>query len=237
MGFISLDLITGTLSFLFTLMILSYLIGDNPLFKVAVYLFVGVASGYVAAIVFWQVLYPRLFLLTSQALLSGAYTQGVLLIVPWLGFAFILMKVSPRLAGISQITMAFLVGAGAAVTLAGALIGTIIPQVNATINFFDAQSAAARNIGAIEVLGNGAILLVGVVTSLAYFHFGASPKPDGSTKRFILVDLFAWLGRIFIGITLGTIFAGVYAAALTAFIERVAFIPAFFNLLRTTFGF
>lgn len=231
MSFISFDLITGALSFLFTLMILSYLIGDNPLFKIAVYLFVGAASGYAAAIVFWQVLYPKLFAPTSQALLAGAYNQGLLLVAPWLGVAFIFMKVSPRLSGISRLAMAFLVGVGAAVTLAGALTGTIIPQVNATINFFDPQTAAARNIGAFEVLGNGAVLLVGVVTSLAYFHFGASSKPDGSTKRFFLVDLFAWLGRIFIGLTLGAIFAGVYAAALTAFIERVSSLVVFIKTL------
>ena len=231
MPFISLDLITGALSFLFTLMILSYLIGDNPLFKIAVYLFVGVASGYVAAVVFWQVLYPKLFLPMSDALLAGAYNQGLLLVAPLLGVAFILMKVSPRLSGIARITMAFLVGAGAAVALAGALTGTIIPQVNATIDFFDPQTAAARNIGAIEVLGNGAILLAGVVTSLAYFHFGARQKPDGTTKRFVLIDMFAWVGRIFIGITLGTIFAGVYAAALTAFIERISSLVIFIKTL------
>lgn len=228
-----LDLITGALSFLFTLMIFSYLIGDNPLFKIAVYLFVGVASGYAAAVIFWQVLYPKLFQPTGSALLGGDYAQGLLLVVPWLGVAFILMKVSPRLAGIARITMAFLVGAGAAVTLVGALTGTIIPQVTATINFFDMQSAMARNVSAFEVLGNGAILLVGVITSLAYFHFGARQKPDGSIKRFALVDMVAWLGRIFIGITLGAIFAGVYAAVLTALIERVASLVIF---IRTLLG-
>lgn len=226
-----LDLITGTLGFLLTLLVFSYLIGDNPLFKIAVYLFVGVASGYAAAVIFWQVLYPKLFLPTRSALLGGDYAQGLLLVVPWLGLAFILMKVSPRLAGVSRITMAFLVGAGAAVTLVGALSGTIIPQVMATINFFDAQTATARNISVFEVLGNGAILLVGVVTSLAYFHFGARQRPDGSTKRFALIDLVAWLGRIFIGITLGTIFAGVYAAALTALIERVSSLVLFIRTL------
>lgn len=217
---ISLDLISGALSFLFTLLILSYLIGDNPLFKTAVYLFVGVASGYAASVVFWQVLYPKLFQPTMVVLQTRAYDRGALLIVPWLGFAFILMKLSPRLTGIARITMAFLVGAGAAVTLAGALTGTLIPQVMATINFFDPAAAAARNVQSIELLGNGAIMLLGVVTSLAYFHFGARPKSDGTTKRFALIDLFALVGRLFIGITLGVLFAGVFAAALTALIER-----------------
>lgn len=228
---ISLDLIAGVLGFLFTILILSYLIGDNPLFKIAIYLFVGVASGYAAAVVFWQVLYPKLFLPTVTVLQTGAYDRGILLIVPWLGLAFILMKISPRLAGIARITMAFLVGAGAAVTLAGALTGTLIPQVSAAVNFFDLDAAAARNIGVFEVLGNGAILLTGTITSLAYFHFGARQKPDGSMKRLGLIDMIAWVGRIFIGIALGTVFAGVYASALTAFIERIFSLVQFITTL------
>lgn len=233
MPFIPLDFITGALSFLFTLLILSYLIGDNPLFKIAVYLFVGVASGYAAAVIIWQVLYPKLFMPLGNVLLTGAYGQGVLLVVPLLGLGFILMKGSPRLAGIARITMAFLVGAGAAVTLAGALTGTLIPQVTATINFFDQSAAAARNISVFEVLGNGTIMLLGVVTSLAYFHFGARQKLDGSTKRLGLIDMIAWVGRIFIGITLGVVFAGVYAAALTAMIDRASSLVVF---IKTLFG-
>lgn len=231
MPVLSLDLIAGALSFVFTLMVLSYLIGDNPLFKVAIYLFVGVASGYVAAVVFWQVLYTKLFLPIGQVLLSGAYTQGVLLIVPFLGVVFILLKAVPGMAGVSRIAMAFLVGAGAAVTIAGALTGTLIPQVNATTNFFDLQAAAARDINMVEVAANGTVLLMGVVTSLAYFHFGANPKADGSTKRFAPINMFAWIGRFFISVTLGAVFAGVYAAALTAFIERVSSLVFFIKTL------
>jgi hypothetical protein len=226
----SLDLVSGVLSFLFTILILSYLIGDNPLFRIAVYLFVGVTAGYVASVIWWQVLTPRLFTPLLPAILTGSMVEKIIVLVPLLGSVFILMKISPRLSKIASITMAFLVGAGAAVIIAGTLIGTIIPQVSATINFFDPGLAAARNIGVGEVLGNGSIVLVGVVTSLAYFHFGATPQPNGTMRRFILVELFAWVGRIFIGITLGVIFAGVYAAALTAFIERISSLINFFGI-------
>lgn len=227
---IPLDLITGVLSFLFTLLILSYLIGDNPLFRIAVYLFVGITAGYVASVIWWQVLTPRLFTPLLPALLTGSVIEKVIILVPWFGTVFILMKISPRLSKIASITMAFLVGAGAAVIIAGALIGTVIPQVSATINFFDTQLAAARNINIAEVIGNGSIVLAGVVTSLAYFHFGARLQANGSTRRFILIEILAWVGRIFIGITLGVIFAGVYAAALTAFIERISSLINFFGI-------
>ena len=226
----SLDLISGVLGFLFTLLILSYLIGDNPLFRIAVYLFVGITAGYVASVIWWQVLTPRLFTPLLPALLTGAMIEKIIVLVPLLGTVFILMKISPRLSKIASITMAFLVGAGAAVIIAGALIGTIIPQVSATIIFFDPQLAAARNIGVGEVLGTGSIVLAGVVTSLAYFHFGATPQPNGTMRRFILIEIFAWIGRIFIGITLGVIFAGVYASALTAFIERISSLINFFGI-------
>jgi len=228
----SLDIVTGALGFLFTVMILSYLIGDNPLFKIAVYLFVGVASGYAAAIVIWQVLIPKLFLPTLNIIQTGDYTRGILLVAPWLGIGFILMKISPRLAGTARITMAYLVGVGAAVTLVGALTGTIIPQVEATMNFFDGAifKPAAEMI---EIAFSGSVILLGTVTSLAYFHFGARQKVDGSTRRSGIVNLLAWIGRIFIGSTLGAVFAGVYAAALTALIERISSIV---NFLMSLFG-
>lgn len=228
---ISPDLITGFISLFFTILIFSYLIGDNPLFRVATYIFVGVSAGYVAAIVIWQVLIPRL----AYPLIFGSMLEKILAAIPLVGGLFIILKVSSRMAGVARMTMAFLVGAGAAVTIAGAVIGTLIPQANATINFFDLNVAAANNISRGEVIGNGAIVLLGTVLTLAYFHFGAKPKVDGTMHRLGLIEIAAWLGRIFLGITLGAIFAGVYAAALTALIERVASIINFITNLLGSF--
>jgi uncharacterized membrane protein len=75
-----------------------------------------------------------------------------------------------------------------------------------------------------------------VITSLAYFHFGARPQADGSMRRMGLIEIIAWVGRIFIGITLGAIFAGVYAAALTALIERISSLFDFFTLSALRLG-
>ena len=36
------------------------------------------------------------------------------------------------------------------------------------------------------------------------------------------IEFLAWFGRIFIAITLGAVFAGVYSAAMTALIERIS---------------
>ncbi len=227
----SLNLITGVISLLFTLLVFSYLIGDTPLFKIAVYIFVGVSAGYVAAIIVWQVLVPRM----GYPILFGTLTEQILAAIPFIGGLFILLKISSRLTGMARMTMAFLVGAGTAVTIVGAVAGTLIPQAEATINIFDLNVAAANNISKIEAIGNGAIILLGTILTLAYFHFGAKPRPDGSMYRFGFIEIAAWLGRIFIGITLGAIFAGVYAAALTALIERISSIINFISNLPGNF--
>ncbi len=203
------DLITGALSFLVTLLIFSYLIGDNPLFRVGAYVFVGSSAGYIAAVAFWQALYPKMLV----PLMQGDLLQ----VVPLLMAALILMKVSPRLAGLASFAMAFIVGVGAAITIVGAVSGTLMPQVEGTLSAFSLNSAYL-----LEMLINGLTILAGVVLSLAYFHFGARPsKKDGELRRFGLIELMAWGGRVFIGSALGAVFAGVFSAALTAFIERV----------------
>ena len=44
-----------------TLGIFSYLYRDNPFYKIAEHVFVGVSAAYVAAISFWTQIYPNLF--------------------------------------------------------------------------------------------------------------------------------------------------------------------------------
>ncbi len=121
--------------------------------------------------------------------------------------------------------MGLLVGAAAAAAIGGAVMGTIFPQVQATI-----EPMSLANLSAPDVLVNGVVVLGAVITSLAYFHFGASSSPDGGTRRFFLVEILAAVGGIFVAITLGVLFAGVYSAALTALIERLHFLGSFLGL-------
>jgi hypothetical protein len=225
---ISMDLLVGLVSFFLTILIFSYLIGDNPLFRIAIYIFTGVSAGYIAAVAWWQVILPKLVI----PLLSAPTLQEKLfLLVPMLGAVLILMKLAPRLAGLARPVMAFLVGVGAAVTIAGALSGTLIPQVTGAINAFDRNAALARGSNVFDVTLNGGIILAGTVLTLIYFHFGARARADGSMHRFGVIELLAWVGRIFIAITLGAVFAGVYAAALTALIERISSLINFLGKL------
>ena len=221
----SIEIISALVGLILTLMIFSYLIGDNPLFRVAVYLFIGVASGYAATVVWHYVLVPRL----GQPLT----TLSPLSIVPVLFGISLLAKLSPRISWIGSFAMAMLVGVGAAAAVGGALIGTLLPQAQAAIDGFDVLSAGSGLEVASRLL-EGVIILGGTVFTLASFHFSAGRVSEAVPKRNQIIEGIAWVGRIFIAITLGVLFAGVYMAALTAMIERLSFI---INFIRQLIGF
>jgi hypothetical protein len=225
----SIELISALVGFILTLMVFSYLIGDNPLFRIAVYLFIGVASGYAATVVVYYVLLPRLSFFQTNELNQLILTT----IIPLLLGVTLLAKLSPRISWIGNFAMAVLVGVGAAVAIGGSLLGTVMPQVGAAISAFDV-SAAGGGLAAASKLLQGVVVLAGTVFTLASFHFSAGRAADGTPRRNSIIEGIAWVGRIFIAITLGTLFAGVYVSALTAMIERWSSV---INFIRQLLGF
>jgi hypothetical protein len=225
---ISPDLITGLVSFLLTVMILSYLFfGDNPFFRVAVYVFVGVSAGYTAAVAWYQVLLPRLF----QPLISGSLTEKLLAVIPLLLGVLLLMKLSTHTAQLGNPSMGFLVGVGAAVAVSGALLGTLFPQAQAAFSLPSISAIVSDGTGnALIQFIFGTVSILGTISTLVYFHFGAKATPAGPQRSKLVIAL-AWVGQIFIAITLGVLFAGVFTAALTALIERLNFIVTFITHL------
>jgi hypothetical protein len=145
----------------------------------------------------------------------------LLLLIPLVLGGLLLTKASPRLSGFGSPAVAYLVGVGAAAAIGGAVLGTIFPQVGATVNLFDWQVMSLSENGFLFEFLNGSIILVGTVTTLIYFHFGARAQPGRTPQRAPWIDAVAWVGKVFIAITFGALFAGVYAASLVALIERL----------------
>jgi hypothetical protein len=203
------DTIWTAVAFGLTLCVFSYLFGDNFFFRLATYSFVGVSAGYVFVLVIFQVLIPRLIIPLQN---YGIGELLVFVIPPLIGGALLLTKISPRLSGLGTIPMAYLVGVGAAVAVGGAVFGTLAGQINGV--------TSTIAISFVE----GFIVLVGTICTLAYFQFGGSAKAGQPAARSALVEGLAKAGQVFIGITLGALFAGVYTAALTAFMERIEFL-------------
>ena len=222
----SLDFFSGLIGLILTLLIFSYLINDNPLFRMAIYLFIGVASGYAAAVIWQYVLAPKVLILLQ----SADPNLWLLTFIPLLlGFS-LLAKLFPKISWLGSFAMALLVGVGAATALGGAMLGTLIPQVGAAIKAVDLSAPD----GGFTKLVEGSVMLAGTVFTLAFFQFSAGRAPDGTPKRNVVFESLAWIGRLFIAVTFGVLFAGVYMAALTAMIERLT---SLINFIRQLFGF
>ena len=208
------------LALFLTIAVLLYLvIGDNVLFRVVVYAFIGVTAGYGAALVLFQVLIPRLATLafTGEPLLVGLALLHLLL------GGLLFFKLWRRTAFLGSFPMAILAGVGAAVVIGGAVFGTLFQQIGATVNLFNlslSQNPLAR-------LVEGLFVLLGTVSVLAYFQYSLPARSADAARSAVrpaLVEVLGSVGKVFIGITLGAMFAGVYTAALTALVERTGFV-------------
>jgi len=203
------DLVGAILGFVLTLMVVSYVIKDNALFRLAVHIFIGVAAGYATVLVIYNVLWYQLLV----PLLNNPLKQLSLVAPPLLLGIWLLTKASSRLSRVGSPVVAFLVGVGAATAISGAISGTLFPQVGATINLFD---LGATGLSGSKLLGwvvNALLILIGTITSLAYFHFGVRSRGDQTAQRPLWIEIFSQIGQVFIAVAFGTLFAGAYAAA------------------------
>lgn len=187
------ELFGSAFAFLLTVLVLSYLLGDNPLYRMAVHLFVGVTAGYAAVVVWHMVIAPRLTL--DPLNLIGLALAMVLL--------FRGVRVAPALTGW---VLALMVGVGAAVAVAGAVTGTLFPQISAT---FVSLLPAGPN--GVEQAVSAAVMVVGTLSTLAFFYY------HERGQKILRVTFVKPLGQIFIGAALGAMYAGALAASLAVF--------------------
>jgi hypothetical protein len=223
------DLIGSAMGFFFTLMVFSYVFGDNALFRATIHLFIGAAAGYAAVVAWYNVTWPQLFL----PLILGSQSERLYALFPLILSGLLLFKISPRLSRYGGPAVAYLVGIGAAVAIGGAIMGTIFPQTLATINMLDLETAQQSSESPLWLLLQGLLIVLGTVTTLVYFHFGAQQRLGDVPRRPEWVEILALIGQVFIAITLGVVFAGVFTAALSAMIERVNFLGEFLLPLIT----
>lgn len=229
-----LDLIASFLAAILTLMVLSYLIGDNPLFRLAIHIFIGSASGYAGAIAWHNVLKPGLVEPLFAAGIGGLLQPPVpaTVIAPLILVIVLLLKLSPRTARYGTLSMAILVGVGAAVVIGGAISGTLIPQTLASMESLSPASASPQTgETGLERMINVSVVLLGTVTSLLYFRFGQrrSLTGEGETPLAVIggvtipgpAGLLRAIGKGFIAVTFGVMYAGTLSAALVVLAERL----------------
>ncbi len=220
-------LLGGFVGFILTLSILSYAFGDNAIFRSSLYLFIGASTGFVLAAVFFTVIWPMLL----RPILFGVPAERLLTLVPLFLSLLLLTKALPRYSSIGSPVMAFLVGVGAAAVIGGAVLGTLFPQIQATVNLFDTQTIALSGANWGVILFNNLIILFGFILTLVSFQFGTRAFKNENLNAFWKVAYSS--GRIFVALTFGVIYAGVIMASLSALVERFNFMVDFiFSLFK-----
>ena len=187
-----------------TLSLYSFLYKDNPLFKFAENLYVGVAAAYTLNQIWYTVLLADVVNPLSEL---DENPSNLWLIVPTLLGLFMLTQLSSaKFSWLSRIAFAFVVGLGAGLAIPRTIAANVLAQLEPTM-----QPIAATWVG-LDLF----IILVGVVTVLVYFFYSVEHTgPVGVASK---------IGIWFLMISFGASFGYTIMARLSLLIGRVGFL-------------
>jgi hypothetical protein len=181
-----------------TLAILSFLYRDNPFYKMAEHLYVGVSAG------FWLI-YFWVFDVHPMLITPFMTREGIdryILLIPALLGVLMLLRWIPRVAWLSRWSIAFTFGIGAGIGLTADIQGFIIPQVRGTLLPLNTI--------------NNILVVIGVVTTILYFYFSREHKGVlGGAAR---------IGILFVMIAFGASFGYTLMARISLLIGRMHFL-------------
>jgi hypothetical protein len=207
-----------------TLMVFSYIFGDNVLFKLATHIFVGVAVGYALIVVWHQVFYP-------------AFSSGnVVSVLPALILCVLLIfKIRPTQGGVTNalgsLALAFVLGVGVALAISGALVGTLLPQISALVNISlnpNHYPDTENEVGLVLWLNN-IIMVLGAIGTFFYFTFTVRSQGFLGGLREGFVRFWAGMGRLMLIFTLGALFANAFSSRVALLVSRLQFLTGLFG--------
>jgi hypothetical protein len=214
-----------------TLAIFSFLYRDNPAYKVAESVLVGVSAAYWMVNGFWSTVVPNLFAKLAPDLVRAYAMPGLeapkdptaemaLAFVPLaLGF-MLLMRLAPKGGWISVWPLAFIIGTTAGLKLVASIEADLIAQAAATMKPLVAFEAgdgggAARAFDFWSTVG-GVVGVVGVLSVLSYFFFSVEHRGAiGKSAR---------LGIWFLMVTFGSAFGLTVMGRITLLAQRLEFL-------------
>ena len=189
-----------------TILIYSYLIGDNPLYRIAVHILVGVSAGYATIVIVQRVVLP--VVLEAQ---ENPQVSAINWLIPLIFIILLFLRRLPRLGWISNLTLALLVGVGTAVALVGALTGTLLPQL---LDF------------STPVPAQGIIIALLTICTLLAFQFTPlfrRPQGDDAWEPPRWQRIITRIGQTVLMITFGAFFATVLSTSLVLLADRINF--------------
>jgi hypothetical protein len=198
------------------------LYADNPFYKVAESVLVGVSAAYWMVIGFWDVLVPNLIgrlwpsLVQNWAMpgLAGPEAERNLwYIVPLILGVMLLWRLAPRGSWIARWPLSFIVGTFAGLQLIGFLHGDFLAQIRNTI-----LPLVVFEAGAFDFWASFSNLLIvgGVLCAVTYFFFSIEHKGT--------VGHAAKVGIWFLMITFGAAFGYTVMGRIALLAIRIEFL-------------
>src|SRR6185436_13801879 len=194
-----------------TLFILTFLYQDNPLFKLAEHLYVGVSVGYAIVKTYDTVLIRLIY---EPMVKEGDWS---LLIPVGIGL-LMLTRYVPKAAWMSRIAFAFVVGVGSGLAIPRVISSYILKQIEDTVRplaFLATDGGVSFTYSLLDPASNlnAIVLLIGVVSVLFYFFFSVEHTGPGKAV--------ARTGIIFLMIAFGAAFGYTVMARMSLLIGRL----------------
>jgi hypothetical protein len=186
---------------LLTLGIYSFLYKDNPIYKVAEHIFVGVSAGYWAVMLWSNFAWPNLF--------EPLVRQGnILFIIPIIIGLMMFAPFIPKVGWLVRIPLTFTMGVSMALFIIQTVQGDILPQVRATF-------LPLIGIPLFQMISN-LLIILGVIFTLIYFYFS---KPHKGA-----LGIAAKIGIWFMMVSFGASFGYTVMARISLLIGRMYFL-------------
>lgn len=216
----------------FTLAIFSFLYADNPAYKVAESVVVGVSAGYWMVVGFWDTIVPKLFGALTPSLVQ-AWVQPSLeppkggdVAAMWLALVLgvmLLTRLGSKGAWLSGWTLAFIIGVTSGLKLVSHVESDLLAQTAATVRSVyvvppgaDALAGAERLFAVLWPSLANALIVVGVLCCLTYFFFSVEHKG--------VVGRVARTGIWYLMITFGAAFGFTVMGRIALLAARIEFL-------------
>lgn len=200
------DLIAGWAGLVLTLMVFSYLLADNFLYRIAVHLLVGAAAVFVAVTAIEEVVIPWFDITLVHPDADAGIGPLILGALPLVIVILLLFKSIPRYNFLSNLGSSVVIGVGTGVALVGVVMATLLPLVEDTGRSVNQENGL-----------NALILIGGTICTLISFQYLSRRRRDGTVVRPLPIQALAWIGQGFIAVTLGALYAGAILTSLTIF--------------------
>lgn len=188
----------------FTFSIFSFLYKDNPFYKLAEQIFVGLSAGYWFIYTIYNILIPNLI-----DKLNRDFEENWILMFPAILGVMMLIRLIPKLEWLSRYPIALVIGTSAGISMLRYMKSDVLSQLTATmINPFISDNI-------VDIIG-AFIMILGTICVILYFYF--SRKQEG------VFAVTSKVGIWFLMISFGASFGYTVMARVSLLIGRLQFL-------------